>query len=406
MTRLRLRRRMYTSAPTRFSTVALTALLSVPALAAAGPASAASPSDSTRLLVMPSELTDGQGCTGPSDKKAAALPWAQQSLGLARTWAVTQGGGVTVAVVDTGVSQKAPALHGRVTSVGSGGTDCVGHGTFVAGLIAAGPAKGVRFAGTAPGARLIGVRGTDERGAATGATVAAGINSAVDAGADVIEVSPAVVQRSGELRAAVSRAVKKDVLIVAAAVPDAPQRTSSEAPVPRDYWPAAEPEVLSVVDIDAGGTRPDDALLPRSADMAAPGDGVVGIGPGGKGHFIGSGASLAAAYVAGTAALVRSMHPGLSAQATAEVLVATAYPADVPRVDPYAAVTSVRGGAALPQVATGSGPVHLPSDGDAGRATGRAVALAAGGAGVALLAAWGAVIVPRGRARRWRAPAR
>ncbi|MFC4508308.1 MULTISPECIES: S8 family serine peptidase [Streptomyces] len=406
MIRPRLRRRTSPLASTRLHSVALTtALLTVTALAGI-PASAAPRAEPTRLLVMPSELADGQACTGGPEQKASALPWAQQSLGLGRTWAVSQGDGVTVAVVDTGVSAQAPALRGRVTSVGSGGTDCVGHGTFVAGLIAAGPAKGVRFAGTAPAARIIGVRGTDERGAATDSSVAAGINAAVDAGADIIEVSPALVKRSDALRTAVSHALAKDALIVAAAVPDAPQHTSGTAAPPRDYWPASEPGVLSVIDFDAGGARPEDALLPRGADLAAPGDGVVGIGPTGTGHFIGSGASLAAAYVAGTAALVRSTHPGLSATATAETLTATAYPADVPRIDPYAAVTSVRGGAVAHHSAPGSGPVELPSDGDGARATRRALVLASVGVGVALLAAWGALIVPRGRARRWRAAGR
>ncbi|MFI5998697.1 S8 family serine peptidase [Streptomyces sp. NPDC051362] len=381
-----------------------TALLAAMALTAAVPASAAP--RSTRLLVIPSKLSDGQACTGPSDQRASALPWAQQSLGLARTWALTQGDGVTVAVVDTGVAQQVPTLHGRVTAVGSAGTDCVGHGTFVAGLIAAGPAKGVKFAGTAPAARIIGVRGTDERGISTEASVAAGLNAAVDAGADVIEVSPALVKRSGTLRTAVARAVAKDALIVAAAVPDVPQRASRTPKPPRDYWPAAEPGVLSVVDFNADGSRPDGALLPRSADLAAPGDGVVGIGPKGTGHFIGSGASLAAAYVAGSAALVRSTHPGLSASAVSETLTATAYPADVPRIDPYAAVTSVRGGELPQDAAPGSGPVELSPDGDGARATERALVFAAGGVGVALLAAWGAVIVPRGRARRWRAAGR
>ncbi|WP_261801614.1 S8 family serine peptidase [Streptomyces sp. ISID311] len=386
--------------------VLTTTLLSAMTLTASAPADATPLADTIRLPVIPSRLDDGQSCTRKSDEKAPSLPWAQKSLGLTRTWPVASGDGVTVAVVDTGVSQGAPPLGRRVTAVAGGGTDCVGHGTFVAGLIAAGPTKGVRFAGVAQGARLIGVRGTDERGVATDATVAAGIRAASDAGADIIEVSPALVRRSGPLREAVSNAVARDALIVAAAVPDAPQRSAQTAPPPQDYWPAAEPGVLSVVDIDAKGARPQNALVPRSADLAAPGDGVVGIGPEGTGHFIGSGASLAAAYVSGIAALVRSAHPGLSAAATAERLTATAYPADVPRVDPYAAVTSVRGGSAPPRAAGDSGPVRLPSDEGGALATRRATVLAAGGVGVALLAAWSAAIIPRGRARRWRAPGR
>lgn len=71
---------------------------------------------------------------------------------------------MTVGVVDTGVSSSAPALKGRITAVGDAGTDCVGHGTFVAGLVGAAVADGVRFAGVAQQARILAVRGSDARG--------------------------------------------------------------------------------------------------------------------------------------------------------------------------------------------------------------------------------------------------
>ncbi|MET8783647.1 type VII secretion system-associated protein [Streptomyces sp. NPDC004589] len=246
-----------------------------------------------RLPVLKSRLADGAACTGASNAVASAVPWEQHSLGLSgvRQWGT--GAGVTVAVVDTGVSEQAPTLKGRVTAVGGAGVDCVGHGSFVAGIIASAPAKGVRFAGVAQGARVLGVRGTDEHGVATAAGVAAGIRAAVDAGARIIEVSPALVQGSDALTSAVRHAADRDALIVAAAVPDAPTTaTSSSPPPPHDYWPAAQQGVLSVLDVDVSGKRPDGAYTPGSADLAAPGDGVVGPGPKGTGHFIGSGASL------------------------------------------------------------------------------------------------------------------
>ncbi|MBK3638812.1 S8 family serine peptidase, partial [Streptomyces sp. MBT97] len=260
-------------------------------------------------------------------------------------------------------------MSGRVTAVGAAGQDCVGHGTFVAGLVAAATADGVRFAGVARRAGILAVRGTDERGAATAQSVASGIAEATAAGADVITVSSALAQGSPALTKSVEAALAKDVLVVAAAVPDPATGSSArdEDPVPRAYWPAAQSGVLSVLDVDARGQRPDDALLPRAADLAAPGDGVVGIGPRGSGHFIGSGASFAAAYAAGAAALVRSSHPDLTAAQTAARLTASAYPDDVPRLDPFAAVTGVapqtpvRAAAPAPQA-----PLHLPGDDAAG----------------------------------------
>ncbi|MEU6537078.1 S8 family serine peptidase [Streptomyces sp. NPDC047000] len=389
----------------RNTPLALLALLSVSAAVLAGAADAAASGGTVKLPVMPSRLSAGTACTGRSAQVVSAMPWEQQNLQLTRTWQFGSGAGVTVAVVDTGVSLKAPALAGRVTAVGAAGEDCVGHGTFVAGLIAAAPAQGVRFAGVARQARILAVRGTDTRGTATDATVAHGIRAAVDAGAAVIEVSPALTRDSAGLRSAVSYAVGHDALIVAAAVPDAPGDATSSAPPAGDYWPAADSRVLSVVDVDVDGERQEGAYRPRSADLAAPGDGVIGTGPEGKGHFIGSGASFAAAYAAGAAALVRSAHPGLTAAQTGRWLTTTAYPADVPRLDPYAALTSVTGAPAGPVAPEhGSAPVRLARDEAGARATRRALLLAGTGGGVVLAVVWAAAIVPRGRARGWRPP--
>ncbi|MCX5113430.1 S8 family serine peptidase [Streptomyces sp. NBC_00378] len=381
--------------------VAAALLASALVLPVAGPAAAAD-GEKVRLPVMPARLDARDPCTGGSKARATAVPWEQQNLQLARTWEFGRGAGVKVAVVDTGVSIQAPTLAGRVSAVGQAGEDCVGHGTFVAGLIAAAPAKNVRVAGVAQESRIIAVRGTDERGTATAASVAAGIRAAADAGANVIQVSHALAADSAGLRSAVKYAASRDALIVAAATPDpAGSSPGREPEPPRDYWPASAPGVLSVVDMDARGTRPDTAPATRGADLAAPGDGVVGVGPRGTGHFIGSGASFAAAYAAGTAALVRSAHPDLSAAGTAQRLTRTAYPADVPRLDPYAAVTSVQDPAARPRAARDDSVVLPPGNGSEG-ATRRAVWIAVAGGSLALMVAWAALVAPRGRSRGWR----
>nr|WSX54008.1 S8 family serine peptidase [Streptomyces sp. NBC_00974] len=383
---------------------ALVTVLCAPMVAiGAAPQAGAASGGPVRLPVMPSRLASGASCTGGSDTVAEAVPWEQQNLQLTRSRRFGTGAGVTVAVVDTGVSLKAPSLAGRVTALGGAGDDCVGHGTFVAGLIAAAPVDGVGFSGAARQAHVVAVRGTDERGTATDATVAAGISAAVDAGARVIAVSPALTQTSSGLHDAVAYAARHDALIVAAAVPDAAGDATSSAPPPADYWPAAESGVLSVVDVDARGQRPQGAYTARHADLAAPGDGVMSIGPSGQGHFIGSGASLAAGYTAAAAAMVRSAHPDLSAAETARRLITTAYPADVPRLDPYGALTTVPGASLEPAAQAGdSRPVRLETDQMGARATRRALVSAGVGVGLLVVVTWAAVAVPKGRARRWR----
>lgn len=310
---------------------------------------------------------------------------------------------MTVGVVDTGVSSSAPALKGRVTAVGDAGTDCVGHGTFVAGLVGAAVADGVRFAGVAQQARILAVRGSDARGAVTAERVADGIRAAVNGGAKVVTVSAALAADTPTLRSAVALAAKKDVLVIAAAVPDTPATaTSTDTPPARDYYPAADDGVLSVLDVDVSGKRPTGAYTTSSASIAAPGDGVVGIGPKKAGHYIGSGASLAAGFVAGAAALVRSVHPDLTATQTAALLRSSAYPADVPRLDPYAAVTSVlTGTAAAPARGDSGTPVHLPEDKAAGPLR-RALWPASAGLAVIIAVVWLGLILPRGRRLGWR----
>ncbi|MFC4034378.1 S8 family serine peptidase [Streptomyces polygonati] len=371
----------------------------VAVLVAAGPVTAV-PQGGVSLPVVPARLADGAACTGASKSVAAAMPWEQGALGLDLVRRAGDGAGVLVAVVDTGVSTAAPALKGRVTAVGGAGHDCVGHGTFAAGIVAAAPTAGVRFAGVVPGARVLAVRGTDERGAATAASVAAGIRAAARAGAKVIEVSLALEGSSAALASAVAEAGRHDALVVAAAAPDPTASGAGSTPAaPRAYYPAALPAVLSVVDDDAALARPRGAVVPLSADLAAPGDGVVGVGPAGKGHYLGSGASFAAAYVAGTAALVRSLHPELSAAQTAARLTATAYPDDIPRLDPYAAVNAVRPRAAGAPTAPAAPAVVLSTDPGPARAAHRAELLAGLALALVLATAWIAATFPRARAR-------
>ncbi|MEV6496945.1 S8 family serine peptidase [Streptomyces prunicolor] len=379
------------------------ALLLTAAASAVGAGSASAAGSTVQLPVLAARLDTDAACAAGSDRRATDVPWEQVSLQLSRTWPFASGAGVTVGVVDTGVSSSAPALKGRVTAVGDAGTDCVGHGTFVAGLVGAAVADGVRFAGVAQQARILAVRGSDARGAVTAERVADGIRAAVNGGAKVVTVSAALAGNTPTLRSAVALAAKKDVLVIAAAVPDTPATaTSTDTPPARNYYPAADEGVLSVLDVDVSGKRPTGAYTTSSASIAAPGDGVVGIGPKKAGHYIGSGASLAAGFVAGAAALVRSVHPDLTATQTAALLRSSAYPADVPRLDPYAAVTSVlTGAAAAPSRGDSGTPVHLPEDKAAGPLR-RALWPASAGLAVIIAVVWLGLILPRGRRLGWR----
>ncbi|HET6289387.1 MAG TPA: peptidase S8 and S53 subtilisin kexin sedolisin, partial [Amycolatopsis sp.] len=86
----------------------------------------------TELPQIPQTLKAGQACTSSSGKKIPSVPWQLPYLGADRLRALSTGEGVTVAVVDTGVDKAVLPIQ----QVGDAGTDCVGHGTVVASLIA------------------------------------------------------------------------------------------------------------------------------------------------------------------------------------------------------------------------------------------------------------------------------
>ncbi|MFJ2952891.1 S8 family serine peptidase [Streptomyces sp. NPDC087226] len=369
------------------------ALLSPGPAAAAPTPSATGSSAAISLPVIPTVL-NGDECTGGSGRVAEPVPWAQQHLGLSRVWQLSRGEGVTVGVVDTGLATRAGDFAHDVGG-SAAGRDCVGHGTFVAGLIAGAPRPGSGFSGVAPGARVLAERGTDTAGAADARLTARGIRAAVAGGASVVHVSAALPRRNAELTEAVRDAVARDVLVVAPAVPDAPPPVSGgQSPAPEAYWPAAVEGVLAVAPHGADGSRPQE-VKPAGARLSAPGYGVTGRGPAGKGHFVGNGASVAAAFVAGTAALIRSYDPDLTASEVAGRLHRTGYPADPPWLDPYAALTATpadgsAGGRTPPGVLL---PRAEKSDGSLGRA----LALTAAGAGAVLALAGAAALVRRKR---------
>ncbi|HEY5836674.1 S8 family serine peptidase [Streptomyces sp.] len=350
------------------------------------------------------------GCRKGSGRITTRIPWAQAYLRPEAAWPLSQGGGVTVAVVGSGVDDASGALSGRLTVAprqydAGPAPDCVGHGTFVAGLIAAGRVPGVGFAGIAPQARILAVGVTDQAGTTNAELLAQGIRAAVDGGARVVDIAAPAAAGSPALAAAVRYALDKGAVVVAPATADAPGR-------PGASYPAAYPGVLAVASIGPGGTPGQDTPAGR-VDLVAPGQSVMSTGPAGTGYFTATGPSCATAFVAGAAALALGHRPRLTGPQLVHRLESTAYHAGTavpdPRVgygtvDPVAAVSAVlpeeRDGAVPPALATGDDLAMPPV---AGRS-------AAGGAflvgGVALavtaLVAGAGAVLPRGRRRGWR----
>jgi membrane-anchored mycosin MYCP len=293
-----------------------------------------------------------QGVVAP-----AAAPWAQQELGFASVWKRTRGGGVTVAVVDSGVDAN-PQFGDRVipgpdlvagTKPGiPPGADCVGHGTAVASIIAAAPVPGVSFTGVAPAARILSVKisGTDTFPTSV---TPQGIMDAVQFGADVINLSLATPDDVQGLRNAVEYALRHNVVVVAAAGNDIEQGSADGNEGTGPFYPAAYPGVLAVGAIGPGGVLAGFSDRYTPVGVTAPGVNVTSAYPGtfpAAYDAVQNGTSFAAAFVSGVVALVRSAHPGLNAAQVVARIEATAHGGTGPgtghgMVDPVRAVTAV-----------------------------------------------------------------
>ncbi|UOX90927.1 type VII secretion-associated serine protease mycosin [Amycolatopsis sp. FBCC-B4732] len=365
--------------------------------------------------------------TEPAHPAVPAQPWAQQALSAERAWPHSRGAGVLVAVVDSGVDADQPQLSrpGKVlpgrdfylAGALPGAFDCVSHGTGVAGIISADPVPGIGFHGVAPDAAILPVRISDRDVGDQGESlridpqvVANGIRYAADQGAKVLNLSLAGHDDFPVIRDAVAYAVARDVLVVAAAG-NAQKDPSGELP----SYPAAYAGVLGVGAVDIDGARLSGSQIGPYVDIVAPGAKVLTTTRAG-GHAYVDGTSFAAPFVSGTAALVRSAWPQLSAAEVAQRLEATASPARGGRgshafgaglVDPYRAVTD-----GLDPAKPALLPAFVPQPPDRARldqaareqetaATAKGLAIAVAGALVlAGLLAW---ILPLGRRRRWRA---
>ena len=337
-------------------------------------------------------------------------------LDYAGAWPLSRGENVKVAVLSSGVDATQPQLHGRVVpgtdliEHTDGQSDCTGHGTEVAGIIAAQADPNVGFRGVAPLATIVPVRVSDDEASGHTAGIpglAAGIRFAVTSGARVILVPITVYQPDPALQDAVAEASAKDVLVVAAVGNDAGTSGTNRTP-----YPAAYPSVIGVAAIDQTGAAPADVGHGPFVDLAAPGVRVATTQRGG-GLVVADGTGLAAAFVAGAAALVRSRWPDLRVDQVITRLTATATPApggpDSGRygygiVNPYAAVAdqmAARPPAPLPGIA------HDDATDQARAQTWAASArttflLTTLGVLLALAVIGLAVALPRGRRARWR----
>ncbi|MFE1559931.1 type VII secretion-associated serine protease mycosin [Streptomyces sp. NPDC058734] len=354
--------------------------------------------------------------------------WGLLALRAEEAWGTTQGDGVTVAVLDTGVDATHPDLSGQVLD----GTDLVGmgagrgdrawarHGTAMASIIAGrghGPDRSQGVLGIAPHAKILPVRvileegdpGRNKARDSKSGALAEGIRWASDHGADVINLSLGDDSDSAHHEAAEDEAVQyalgKGVVVVASAGNGGERGDHTS-------YPAAYPGVIAVAAVDRQGRKAPFSTRHWYATVSAPGVDVVIADPD-RSYYEGWGTSAAAAFVSGAVALVKAAHPGLSPAQVKKLLEDTA--AERPAggrddarghgtVDPVAALQA--GAALRPEApapaAVAAGRRYFGPGPEQARPAGRpkAPGVPAAAAGGAVLLVLAAVLARRPRSAR------
>ena len=285
------------------------------------------------------------GTAASADSIRENQQWVLNMMNVPAAWQLTRGGGVTVAVIDSGVNPDVSDLAGSVIT----GPDYTGvstrpsnpnwglHGTWMASLIAGhghAPDGESGVVGIAPRSRILSIRVIPDRAdphygrysheqePSIQESLASGIDYAVRHGAKVISMSIGYSAPNGAVKQALQDAFSRGVVVVASAGNSgAPDGTSDSGQAPVSF-PADYPGVISVAAVNAAGAVAGFSSDNLSVQVAAPGVSVPAQGRDGQYWWV-SGTSPACALVAGVAALIKSKYPDLAPNLVVRALTST-----------------------------------------------------------------------------------
>lgn len=229
----------------------------------------------------------------PLAAQSDGVDWGLSAYGVPSLWKQSQGDGVIVAVVDSGIAPhhalSDAVIDSRNFTSDGDLCDTLGHGTHCAGVIAAraGAAKGI-----APKSKLLSLKVLGHSGMGSNEAVADAVHFAVEAKADIISMSLGSVRPNDRVHAAIKAAHDRGVIVVCAAGNDGGSVN----------YPAAFPETIAVGAVDKSGSVCEFSSRGREIVVAAPGADITSTWLA-NGYATISGTSMAAPFVAGVLAL-------------------------------------------------------------------------------------------------------
>lgn len=274
----------------------------------------AAASSSVIELVEHDAIIQGTYIPDDPDLEDEDKSYAPQTISAMHGWDITLGSpDVIIAILDTGINISHPEFAGRLVqgydfvNDDNDPTDDHGHGTHVAGIVAATANNGLGSAGVCPKCSIMPIKVLNENNSGKWTYVADGINYAADNGAKVINLSLGSTALNHLVEKAIIDAQNKNVLVIAAA---------GNAATDRTFYPAAFDNVLAVNATDQNDRRWSLSNFGDYIDVSAPGNAIYStaydLNNSYGGYTFMNGTSMAAPHVAGLAGLLFSQDRTLS----------------------------------------------------------------------------------------------
>ena len=245
----------------------------------------------------PAPVIPGQTIEWGVDRVAAPAAWGNGHTGV----------GMKIAVLDTGIATHSDlTIAGGVFYKGSSYIDDNGHGTHVAGIIAA-KNNEIGVIGVAPNAELYAVKVLDSTGSGNVSDVVSGIDWAIDHQMDIINMSLGSSSYSSLLEDAVNQAYDSGILLVAAAGNSGTRKTTIE----NVEYPAKFGSVIAVAATDVKNSRASFSSTGFEVEVCAPGVNIKSTYLN-NGYVTMSGTSMATPMVSGDLALLKQANPTLT----------------------------------------------------------------------------------------------